>query len=205
MSTSGCLTIALSKSESPSAPWCARSPANATRPSVECLMGPLLRQAPVRGENLPKDFALHAVRQTSAGLRQEPGSLPVDFRPARCLDRIGQTASQSLELGAERRLRQEPRDGRIRSSQISGRWRLNTHLASTIRLVRPIPALEFQRRTIRGKRALASRPSRSIELRMYSREALRNDGKSQAWILPLLCAAATSRRRRWRWLKRTVR
>ena len=56
---------------------------------------PLLRQAPVRRENLLHDFALHAVRETSAGLRQETGNLPVDLAPAVGLERVGQTARES--------------------------------------------------------------------------------------------------------------
>ena len=64
-------------------------------------MGPLLRQAPVRRENLLHDLALQVVRETSAGLRQEVDDLPVDVPPALGLERVGQTASQSLELGAD--------------------------------------------------------------------------------------------------------
>jgi hypothetical protein len=62
---------------------------------------PLLRQAPVGRENRLHDLALQAVRETSAGLRQEAGNLPVDLAPAPGLERAGQTASQSLELGAD--------------------------------------------------------------------------------------------------------
>jgi hypothetical protein len=61
----------------------------------------LLRQAPVRRENLLHDFAIQAVRETSAGLRQEAGNLPVDVPPALGLERVGQTASRSLEPGAD--------------------------------------------------------------------------------------------------------
>jgi hypothetical protein len=63
------------------------------------IVGPLLRQAPVRRENLSKDFALHAVQ--SAGLRQEAGNLTIDFRAAWCLERVNQMASRSLEPGAD--------------------------------------------------------------------------------------------------------
>ena len=60
----------------------------------------LLRRAPVRRENLLHDFALQAVRETSAGLRQEAGNLTIDFASALGLERFCQTASQSLELSA---------------------------------------------------------------------------------------------------------
>ena len=84
----------------------------------------------------------------SAGLRQEPGGLPVDFRPARCRERIGQTASQSLEPGGAAVCDWHRAIAAFGHLKISGSWRLNTGLAPTIRLVRPIPALEFQRRTV---------------------------------------------------------
>jgi hypothetical protein len=71
--------------------------------ALNCLTGPLLRQAPVRREKLLHDFALHAVRETSAGARQEAGNLPIDLAPALGLERVGQTESQSLELGADAR------------------------------------------------------------------------------------------------------
>jgi hypothetical protein len=41
---------------------------------------------------------LQAIRETSAGLRQEAGNHPVDVPPALSLKRVGQTASHSLEL-----------------------------------------------------------------------------------------------------------
>jgi hypothetical protein len=64
-------------------------------------MGPLLRQAPVRSENLLHDFALQAVSETSTGLRQEAANLPVDLTPALRLESVAQTAGQSLEPGAD--------------------------------------------------------------------------------------------------------
>src|SRR5271165_2037496 len=62
---------------------------------------PLLRQAPVGPQNLSHDFALEAVRQTSAGLRQKAGDRPVDLPPAPGLGPIDQTPSQDLEPGGD--------------------------------------------------------------------------------------------------------
>jgi len=42
----------------------------------------LLRHAPVGREDLPHDFALQTVRESSAGLRQEASNLPVERPPA---------------------------------------------------------------------------------------------------------------------------
>ena len=39
---------------------------------------PLVRQVPVRCENLPHDFALQTVRKSSARLRQKAGNLLVE-------------------------------------------------------------------------------------------------------------------------------
>ena len=57
------------------------------------LTGPLLRRAPIGAQRLLHHFALPAVRDASAGAREEAANLPVELALPRRGGGVAQTAS----------------------------------------------------------------------------------------------------------------
>jgi hypothetical protein len=65
------------------------------------LGGPLLWQAPVGRQRLLHNFALHAVRDASAGAVDDAGNLPVDLPLALPSEGVGQSSREPRQLCAE--------------------------------------------------------------------------------------------------------
>ena len=155
---------------------CCRAPSSASAARALPLLG---GRAPVSGAIAHRMSA--AIPTLKAGQGQGRQLLHRDAdEEERSAPQQGQKGQQSPFSHRHRALRDRHR--RL-SKLVSSR-----RLAARAWRVRPFPALQFQRRATGGKRAIASRSSRSIELRTYC-----FDGVAERLEIPRLDLALAER------------